>query len=377
LLGIPVDSYFDDFWAIDFAQVAQSGFEAFIALHAAICLTLKRRKEMRPASTGLLLGIRVSVRRIPFRATVDKDRRARLSRSIREVLTADTLTSGEASTLAGRLNFAGSAVFGAVGRGPLHAVYMRQWATKRPGWALGLPHGLTPGLREALRFFLVLLIDPPPRIVPQPGKVRRHVSLFTDGAGDGHVGAVLLREGMPALAFADRVPCRTRALLQERKQQIALIELLVVLMAVEAFADEIQGRDVILWIDNVVAEAAVRNGFLRRDSVDGCALASALWLSFMRLRVTAWVERVPTDLNIADGPSRPREPAKLAPLLALPTGVQWRRLERFPVWIDDALERACRALQHDASVRSVHERSLAQPVSRVWLRRHGEGRSEP
>ena len=39
-------------------------------------------------------------------------------------------------------------------------------------------------------------------------------------------------------------------------------------------------------------------------SFDHCTLVSALWKRFVELQVAVWVERVPTNDNIADNPSR-------------------------------------------------------------------------
>jgi len=131
-------------------------------------------------------------------------------------------------------------------------------------------------------------------------------------------------------------------MLQGRKNQIALIELLAVLAAVDTFAEFLRGHDVLLWIDNVVAEAAVRNGYLRQDCWDGCAIASALWLAIWRLSSNVWTMRVPSLLNISDGPSRPKDPSKLSPLLQYPLGVRWMQSKGISAWALRALDEAVR-----------------------------------
>ena len=42
----------------------------------------------------------------------------------------------------------------------------------------------------------------------------------------------------------------------------------------------------------------------KAKSFDHCALVHAMWKRLAELRTGVWVERVPTELNIADDPSR-------------------------------------------------------------------------
>jgi hypothetical protein len=349
VLGLPVDSYFDDFWGVDGEEVVQSGFDAFIALHDCLGLSLKKKKEMPPAEAGILLGVHADIGRIPFRASLCPLRRLKLRCSLVKTLQADSLRHGAAATLAGQLGFAGTAIFGSIGRAQLRCVYRQSYfrmGSKRGGCSVARASSpvspLSTGLRAALEFFLALLSRPPARVVADPSVSRHHVSLYTDGAGDGCIGAVLLFPHAPALALASRVPARVLAMLQGRKNQIALIELLAVLAAVDTFAEFLRGHDVLLWIDNVVAEAAVRNGYLRQDCWDGCAIASALWLAIWRLSSNVWTMRVPSLLNISDGPSRPKEPSKLSPLLQYPLGVRWMQSKGISAWALHALDEAVR-----------------------------------
>ena len=333
-LGLPVDSYFDDFWAVDRRELAQSSFALFGALNVALGLSLKRRKDLHPTVKGPLLGVQCDLGPFPFRAEVDPDRCAKLVKILMRVLAQDLLPSGPASSLAGKLQFASCAIFGRVGRAALRAIYARQYSTFRG-------HSrLTIGLRAALCFLCVLLQDPPARLVAPPSVREPHYALYTDGAGTGWISGVLLRPGSPAIVFQARVPDAVLHLLMVRKQQIALIELLAVLTAIEAFGPLIAHRDVLLMIDNKVAEVAVRNGYVRRDARDACVLASALWLALMRLRCTVWVDRVSSKLNISDGPTRPNEPAKMLPLLAYPLGIRWITNPSVPGWAVMALQNA-------------------------------------
>ena len=64
-----------------------------------------------------------------------------------------------------------------------------------------------------------------------------------------------------------------------------------------------------IWSDNVGAEKATDKGAAKQ--FDQNALIHAIWLRMAELGIYAWVDRVPTKLNIADLPSR-RERLKLS-----------------------------------------------------------------
>ncbi len=341
LLDIPVDSYFDDFWCVDRADLAARSFDAFERLNVLLGFQIKTSKDVHPTSSGALLGIEVDIATLPFTASVTESRRAAILESILCILRVDFLSPGEASTLAGRMNFAASAIFGRVGRAPLRAVYARQ-ELRRENSNVGsskATYALTRLLRAALKCLASLLHDPPPRFIPTPGEARAPVIVFTDGEGRGFIGGVLLlrEDGGSVTAFTSRISARTERRLKPRQNQIALIELLAVLTAVEVFRYEITGRDLLLFVDNTVAEACIRNGYMRRDSRDACELVSALWTRFQQWGINVWVYRVPSSKNIADGPSRPYSPELLAPLYALGLPLAWVPNVQVPAWANEAL----------------------------------------
>ena len=88
---------------------------------------------------------------------------------------------------------------------------------------------------------------------------------------------------------------------------------------VSSFADKIKGRDVIIFSDNAGAEGAMRKGSPLRAwpaitlpmlqigsarQFDHTCLTHALWKHLLHLNVEAQIQRVPTDDNLADLPSR-------------------------------------------------------------------------
>ena len=87
-----------------------------------------------------------------------------------------------------------------------------------------------------------------------------------------------------------------------RRTYIGQLELLAAVAAYTTFADELRGRDVIHWIDNTGALAALIKGYARE--VDSARIVHAFHALGMGLRVRVWLEYVASKANIADFPSR-------------------------------------------------------------------------
>ena len=68
------------------------------------------------------------------------------------------------------------------------------------------------------------------------------------------------------------------------------------------FTDLLRGRRVVLYSDNKGAEASTRKGTAK--SWDHCELIHEIWTHAAVNKIRVWVERVPTDDNISDLPSR-------------------------------------------------------------------------
>jgi hypothetical protein len=81
-----------------------------------------------------------------------------------------------------------------------------------------------------------------------------------------------------------------------------MIELLAAVTALFAFQKLIAGRPIVLLIDSEPVEAALIKGYSSRS--DMCLLTSLFWLKASSLDVAVYIDRVSTDSNIADAPSR-------------------------------------------------------------------------
>ena len=80
------------------------------------------------------------------------------------------------------------------------------------------------------------------------------------------------------------------------------LELLAIAFGLSTFSDSLVGRRIFLWSDNTGSEYAVRRGSAR--CFDHCCLVHSILMKALDLKAELVVDRVPTDVNVADLPSR-------------------------------------------------------------------------
>ena len=192
------------------------------------------------------------------------------------------------------------------------------------------PSGLTEGQRAALRFFADVLPELKPHVVRLRPASEAPALIFSDAryeeddpsgapAAVGFVVAIP-REGAPPegparggeLAFLAEhyewshgsayVPEEIMQALVQRKQQIGQAEILGGLVPYLSMPRQLQGRDVLHWIDNTSAKAALVHGYSGRP--DSARIVHLFHAWNMGLGARAWFEYVPSPANPADEPSR-------------------------------------------------------------------------
>ncbi len=88
----------------------------------------------------------------------------------------------------------------------------------------------------------------------------------------------------------------------KRETQINQVELLALVAAMEAYGPELEGKRVIALVDSEGALGAAIKGYsVHRDVSD---LVTILWESVSRWGIILYLDRISTDANISDGPSR-------------------------------------------------------------------------
>ena len=91
-----------------------------------------------------------------------------------------------------------------------------------------------------------------------------------------------------------------------RKNQIAMVELFAPNFAMHLFEEELKDKKVLRFVDSEPVEGALVKGCSSRE--DMSELIGKFWSQAARIRCNVYIDRVSTDANPADGPSRPMKP---------------------------------------------------------------------
>ena len=86
------------------------------------------------------------------------------------------------------------------------------------------------------------------------------------------------------------------------KTQVVPVEMIAPILALETFKERLIGADVIILIDSEAVEAALIKGYSSKE--DLCDLISVFWDLVFEIKARVFIDRVATDANPADWPSR-------------------------------------------------------------------------
>ena len=85
-------------------------------------------------------------------------------------------------------------------------------------------------------------------------------------------------------------------------KDIQFYETEAVLGALALWQEELRGRRILIFVDNTSSQGGICKGYSKNDSVTG--LVTEIWHLLSSIQASPWVERVVSEMNIADGPSR-------------------------------------------------------------------------
>ena len=170
IFACAVGHYFDDYDTVEPQYCGQSGQHALAALHGMLQFTIAQEKHESAKPSNVFLGVSTDFSSLRLDGTIHM--RAKPGRSekmctlLRDILISNSLPPALAASVRGKLQFLTSYSFGRVGRAALQTFCERQYDKSAPS-------DLTPALREAIHFFLVLLpvhvrrAQAPPHCVPR------------------------------------------------------------------------------------------------------------------------------------------------------------------------------------------------------------------
>ena len=154
--------------------------------------------------------------------------------------------------------------------------------------------------------------------------------LYTDAEGLGGIGAVLAINGAVSW-FLGRAPKAFMRLAgplgYPRGMPVYLLEAAVPFLSLHEFGRLLQGRRVIVFVDNQSALGALFKGRSRRSRPLN-ELCFSLWERSRRSGVELFFRWVPSRFNLADPPSRGLAPPCGGLQRPRPTPAHWRRVIR-------------------------------------------------
>ena len=219
---------------------------------------------------------------------------AKCLKVIRESLTSGLMLAGDAQKLAGRLNWSTQYLFKRLGRAMLRPIYQQKFTRK------GV---MRPSLVSALRWWEhVLNLE----IAEQRSWNQRSMSpahLYVDARSTPpRCAAVLFIDG--EVLFTDGKPgaSHMRHIGERGDGQIMSLELMAIAVGLATFAAELEGRQVWIFEDNTGAEATTQKGSSRAE--DHNSLVHEIWTLALMHGIGLWIDRVPSDDNLSDLPSR-------------------------------------------------------------------------
>ncbi|CAE7389188.1 unnamed protein product [Symbiodinium natans] len=310
LLLIPNVPHVDDLVGVDTQDAIVSAREAFVELHELLNFRLKATKARPPrdaagsASTFVALGALLSFdttehqRKLGLVCTVDMPQQKvkKYSDVITSTLAQRHLSAAVAGKCVGQWDHCSALALGKSGRAftwPLRELSRGGQVS----WRV---------LQAALVGFSIFMCASGPMPVHVPGTLARRAALiFVDAAGRANsyrLGGVAWGAGWFCFFSQEIRPEDSNLLPWLSGHCINEAEALAAVVALLTWSDRLENVDVFIFIDNVAAEGVLVKAY--SSSPHLTVLAGLFWQAVRRVKCSAWVGRVPSELNIADGPSR-------------------------------------------------------------------------
>ena len=305
LFNLVAFSFYDDKYGFEPLCSVNSAFLVAQKVHWMLGASFDAKK-LQIARQPTILGVTYNLE--DWVLEIKGDRKRDLTEEIQSILKAGALDPGHAGKLKGKLMFGASQLWGKIGRAFFRVISERQYARV----ATDDRFALDPPLVAALNQWLKLVQEGPPRTIDVVAHKRADSVLFTDGFSPDpreqdttpdRIGAVLFdRRALKPVQLTAVVPERVKRRWLKRQTQIIPVEMVAPIVALETFEDQLFRADLFIFIDSEVVEAALVKGYSSRE--DLCELVTVFWDLVLKLQLRVFIDRVATDANPADWPSR-------------------------------------------------------------------------
>lgn len=300
-------------------------------------------KKLECGASLVVLGVCMSMTDLGFSVRPAKDKANKCIATINEALKTGVLMPGCAEKLAGRLSWAAQFLFYRVGRAMLRPIFDQRKVGNGLSfslitcdmlccamWCIRAGRvGVT--LETAMLWWLHVLVSDVCEEHPWEPPASPVARMFVDAASNpARCAAVLFCES--GCLYTDGKPCKMLLdrLATRKDNQIMGLESIAIALGLSTFAPELHQRKVVVYSDNKGAEAATRKGAAK--AWDHCQVIHEVWTQALVNHTYLWIERVPSDDNLSDLPSRGEHA-----LLAGRLGAQWRKPVIAPLFLDVVL----------------------------------------
>ena len=115
-------------------------------------------------------------------------------------------------------------------------------------------------------------------------------------------GVAFAKERNVAITTSEEVPKEIMDMWIPRETQISMIETIALPVVAETFKGIIGGRRVIWLVDSDPVLGAGIKGYSAREDI--CSGIAVFWEIMREANVSVYLDRIPTDGSLSDGPSR-------------------------------------------------------------------------
>ena len=305
LFGLVAFSFYDDKYGFEPVDTIESAHLVAQSVHWWLGAHYDQKK-LQLSRCPTILGVTYDLESLVL--LIKPSRKTELLEEIDRILETNLLDPGSAGKLKGKLMFGASQLWGKLGRAFLRSLSERQYARSSSD-----PFFLDEALKRSLAHWKKLIGDGPPRPIEFRSSKISDAVICTDGftpdprknekLPDRVVGAVIFDRRMSKpVQFSEVVPKSVSRKWIPRKTQIVPVEMIAPILALETFKERLIGADVIILIDSEAVEAALIKGYSSKE--DLCDLISVFWDLVFEVRARVFIDRVATDANPADWPSR-------------------------------------------------------------------------
>lgn len=321
LLGVVTSNFYDDFDVVDLDTAGTAAQDALGGFHRLIGFPFSRKKRVEARPTNVFCGVVTCFKRLAHEGIVEvfvsDERKASIALMVDGALDLG-LTPGSAASLAGKLGFTLTWTFGRYGRAALQPIMVRAQADDHSH------RTISPGLRRALKFFKGSIGALPRREISTDTAPRPPVLVWSDAmyerkadvpARGGFVVVVPAEGAVPAVTYISSHDTPRDVIdkfVPGKKQYIGQLELLYAVAPYTSLPNVFKGRQVIHFIDNTSACAALIKGYSR--AIDSGLIVNAFHAFNVGMRADVFFEYVRSKANPADLPSRDA-PEELGSLL--------------------------------------------------------------